>query len=100
MNKKISASLKLFITLLVLGYFLLAYAKSMKQTTAKINDLRALEKKIITLQQENSVLKQEIKNLQTPEEIERQARSLGLVKENELSLRIIEQKKKQKTNAN
>lgn len=96
MNRKVSSGLKLFIGLLIIGYFTLAYVRSVKQTTAKINDMKALEKKLTLLQQENSVLKQEIKNLQKPEEIERQARSLGLVKENELSLRIIEQNQNKK----
>ncbi len=101
MNRNITASLKLLIALLILGYFALAYVKSMKQTTAKINDMKALEKRLTRLSEENAVLKQEIKNLQKPEEIERQARNLGLVKQNELSLRVIDkkQKKKQKTTA-
>lgn len=101
MNKNITASLKLLIALLIFGYLALAYVKSMKQTTAKINDMKALEKRLTRLSEENAVLKQEIKNLQKPEEIERQARNLGLVKQNELSLRVIDkkQKKKQKTTA-
>lgn len=96
MTKKATASFKLIVVLFILSYVTLAYVKSLRQTTAKINDVKKLEKRLTLLQQENSVLKDEIRKLKNPEEIERQARAIGLVKNNEVSVRIIEKAKKKK----
>lgn len=94
MNRKATSGFKLLVVLFIVSYVALAYLKGVRQTTAKINDVKKLENRLMMLQQENSVLKDEINRLKTPEEIERQARNLGLVKKNEVSVRIIEKAKK------
>lgn len=87
--------LKLLAVAVVLVVFGVGIAKVTRRVMAQTAELRTLQARLAELEEENKSLREDIKRMQTPEELERMARKLGFVKKGEVAFRVVPAQKKE-----
>lgn len=87
--------LKLAAILGILVVFGAGIAKVARRAATQSAELRALQARLEALEKENKTLREDIKRMQTPEELERMARKLGFVKKGEVAFRVVPDTEKQ-----
>lgn len=82
-------SFKALVVLFVFGHIFLGLAKLGLQNYEKQKQYQALQRELQKIQKSNEQYRKKIQDIKTEEEIEREARKLGLIKPGEIPFRVI-----------